>query len=99
MAPPPTAKGDGNAKGDGKRLKGKGGKQGAKGSTLAIADATPKIASKGRDGKQLCRFFNTGGCTNPSCWFEHGCDVILPNGKACGGKHTRKEHAGPFMQA
>ena len=45
-------------------------------------------------GKNMCKPWVDGrGCPKgSSCPNAHQCDLLLPNGKPCGGKHTRANH-------
>ena len=77
------------------------GKAAAKGGKNKKGDAsssggTPMIAQKSKSGKIVCKYFQAGGCNIPQCWYEHSCDIVLPDGSTCGGNHTRAKHRGQF---
>ena len=47
---------------------------------------------KGSNGTQICRLYNVGKCTAPTCpkGFLHICNYRTAGGHACGANHTRK---------
>ena len=78
--------------------------KGGKGKGKPYQKGKGKSSSKGKvswvtevkqtDGtfKQLCMQWQVGKCTRSNCAFIHGCAYPLPDGSACGKKHTALDH-------
>lgn len=41
----------------------------------------------------ICMRYQTGACSNSQCRFKHVCAVPKPDGTACGGNHSAREHS------
>ena len=70
-------------------------KSAARGKDAAPApDGTEYATWNDKDNSEFCIKFNRGVCVAGRCPHErsHACNVILPSGKACGERHSSKNH-------
>ncbi|MGY8879021.1 MAG: hypothetical protein ACKVJ5_22370, partial [Pseudoalteromonas sp.] len=62
------------------------------GGNRPVKGAEAPLAEKLRDGKPLCKNFNSGNCTKKNCTYRHLCSKVLNGGRVCGAKHAAKDH-------
>ena len=80
----------GDSKGEKGKKRTKGDKAGGKGQTNTVHETT----NARLNGKAACHRYNNAGvgCNDSNCKFGHFCNVRMPNGNPCGGKHPAHKH-------
>ena len=66
----------------------------SKGKTRSAASGPRWVSEITIQGKRqsICMRYQTGACHNSQCRFKHVCAIPKPDGTACGGNHSAKDH-------